>query len=260
MTTAASPGSPVPGGSSPGAAGHGGSPSIAVPDYWWYRARSRLLEAALGAFVPARARALDVGSADGPSAQWFRTRADEVVALDIDVRGLSADGVCGSAVALPFADESFDVIAAFDVIEHCEPESITLRELRRVLRPGGVLVVSVPAYQWAWSDHDEANGHHRRYTRSRIVDGLTAAGFAVDRATYAFTSVFPMFAAERAVRRLRARRATEAADIVEVPALPRPVHHALLGLCRLDELLLAGRDLPFGSSVFVAAHLPAEAS
>ncbi|MGA8046783.1 MAG: class I SAM-dependent methyltransferase [Dermatophilaceae bacterium] len=235
--------------------GHGGSPSIAVPDYWWYEARTRLLEEALGGFVEPGGRVLDVGSADGPSASWFRERAAATAALDVDPRGLGADGVCGSATSLPFADGVFDAVSAFDVVEHCDPESLALREMRRVLRPGGVLVLSVPAYQWAWTDHDVANGHYRRYTRERIVDALTAAGFTVDRATYAFTSVFPMFVAERLARRVRDRgRTAEAADIATVPAVPRPLHHILMGLCRLDERLLAATDLPFGSSVLVAAR------
>lgn len=247
--------------------GHGGSPSIEVPDYWWYQARSRLLEEALGPYVAAGGRVLDVGSADAPSAQWFHDRARERVTLDVDPRGLSVDGVCGSALSLPFADASFDAVAAFDVIEHCEPESVAVRELHRVLRPGGVLVVSVPAYQWAWTGHDVANAHHRRYTRTRLVNALTMAGFAIDRTTYAFASVFPMFTAERMVRKARDgavsrlgrgayRPAVAPADVVPVPRVPRPAHHLLMGLCRIDEQLLRSVDLPFGSSVLAAAHRP----
>lgn len=244
--------------------GHGGSPSIAVPDYWWYQARSRLLEEALGPFVPSGGRVLDVGSADAPSAQWFHDRADQIATIDVDPRGLSADGVCGSALSLPFAAESFDAVAAFDVIEHCEPESRVVSELHRVLRPGGALVASVPAYEWAWTDHDVANGHYRRYTTARMVDALVTAGFTVDRTTYAFTSVFPMFAAERMARKARGAAAARmgrtaygsAADVVPVPHVPRPLHHVLMGLCRIDERLLRSRNLPFGSSVLVAAHRP----
>lgn len=237
----------------------GGSPSILQPDYWWYRARSELLRTALGPFVGSPDRLLDVGSADGPSVGWLE--APHKVSLDVDPRGLRAPyGVCASLLALPFADASFEVVSAFDVIEHCEPEDQALRELHRVLEPGGRLLVAVPAYQWAWTQHDVANGHHRRYTRRRAVDALRMAGFDVRRATYGFAAVFPAFAAERLVRRARERlsrpRPHGPADVVDVPRVGAGVEDLLLRLCRLDERLLDGRDLPFGSSVFLAAVKP----
>jgi SAM-dependent methyltransferase len=235
------------------APGHGGSPSIAVPDYWWYLVRADLLEVTMRSFVDGARLTLDLGSADGPSAGWLRDAAESTVSLDIDPRGLDADGVCGSALALPFADGVFDVVSAFDVIEHCDPEDQALAEVRRVLRPGGRLVMSVPAYSWAWSDFDVANGHHRRYTRKRAVAAVERAGFTVHRATYGFTSVFPLFAAERLARKVRGRGATGPADIVQVPRLPKPLNIGLIGISRLDRMLLGRGDLPFGSSVFVAA-------
>lgn len=233
--------------------GHGGSASIAIPDYWWYVARADLLEVTLRSHVEGAGLALDLGSADGPSAAWFRESAQRTVSLDIDPRGLGSDGVCGSALALPFEDAAFDAVSAFDVIEHCEPEAQALSEVRRVLRPGGRFVMSVPAYTWAWSDFDVANGHHRRYTRARARSAVEAAGFSVQRVTHGFATVFPMFAAERAARKLRGRRAQGAVDIVEVPSVPKPLNDALLAMCRLDRHILARTDLPFGSSVFVAA-------
>ena len=233
--------------------GHGGSASIAIPDYWWYVARADLLEVALRAHVEGAALALDLGSADGPSAAWLRESAQRTVSLDIDPRGLGSDGVCGSALALPFEDGVFDVVAAFDVIEHCEPEATALAEVRRVLRPGGRFVLSVPAYTWAWTDFDVANGHYRRYTSRRAVAAVERAGFTVQRSTYAFTTVFPMFAAERLARRLSGRRGDGPADIVELPRLPKPLNSMLLGLSRADRAMLRRVDLPFGSSVFVAA-------
>jgi SAM-dependent methyltransferase len=233
--------------------GHGGSPSIADPDYWWYVARADLLEATLRSFVDGARLVLDLGSADGPSAAWVRDAAACTVSLDIDPRGLGPDGVCGSALALPFAAGAFDVVCAFDVIEHCEPEETALAEVRRVLRPGGRLVLSVPAYSWAWSDFDVANGHHRRYTRARAEAAVEHAGFTVHRSTYAFASVFPLFAAERMARKVRRSAHGGPADIVPVPQLPKPLNDALLAMSRLDRRLLERRDLPFGSSVFVAA-------
>jgi SAM-dependent methyltransferase len=239
---------------------HGGSPSILKPEYWWYRARSDLLRQVFDPYVGTPQRLLDVGSADGPSVGWLS--AEQKVSLDLDSRGLEPPaGVCGSVLALPFADASFDVVSAFDVIEHCEPEDEALRELYRVLAPGGRLLASVPAYQWAWTDHDVANGHHRRYTRRRAVTALESAGWEVRRATYGFAAVFPLFAAERVVRASRHRlsrgHAAGPADVVGVPEVGPLVERILLALCRWDARMLAHRDLPFGSSVFLAAVKPA---
>jgi SAM-dependent methyltransferase len=202
-------------------------------------------------------RLLDVGSADGPSVSWLT--APQRVSLDLDPRGLRPPrGICGSVLALPFADASFEVVTAFDVLEHCEPESLALAELWRVLEPGGRLLLSVPAYRWAWSDHDVANGHHRRYTRPRATRSLRAAGFEVLRATYGFSAVFPAFVAERAVRAVRHRVGRRGpggpADVVDVPPVNRFTERVLLGLSGLDRRALGQGDLPFGSSVFVAAE------
>lgn len=238
-----------------------GSGSLEQPDYWWYRARAQLLQAALGDHLGQPERVLDVGSADGPSVGWMRG-PHQRVAIDVDPRGLQVGGgVCASALALPFKDGAFDVVGAFDVLEHCEPESVALAELARVLAPGGRLLLSVPAYQWAWSDFDEDNGHHRRYTRGRATAAVRAAGLDVERATYAFSAVFPFFAAERLARRARdrvwRRRPGAPADIVSLPEVSPLVERTLVGLTELDRRLLRAHDLPFGSSVLVAASRPA---
>jgi len=154
-----------------------GSASIEQPDYWWYRARAELLRAALGDHLGTPDRLLDVGSADGPSVTWM-DGAEQHVSVDLDPRGLvPGHGVRASALDLPFPDATFEVVAAFDVIEHCEPEARAVAELARVLRPGGRLLLSVPAYQWAWTDHDVRAGHHRRYTRPRLLAAVEAAAW-----------------------------------------------------------------------------------
>jgi SAM-dependent methyltransferase len=228
-----------------------GSSSIEQRGYWWYDARNDLLRAGLGEWLGRPGRVLDVGSADGPSARWLPQHGR--VAVDLDVRGLVAGrDACASALALPFRDATFDVVAAFDVIEHCEPESRAVAELARVLRPGGRLLASVPAYEWAWSDHDVRAGHHRRYTRRRLVAALEREGLELRRATHAFALVFPLFVAERAVRRLRPPEPGSS-------RLPQPtpaVDGLLRALCRLEARMLTHRDLPFGSSVLVAAVKP----
>lgn len=237
-----------------------GSPSLERPDYWWYRARAELLQLSLQDFAgePRRAsRILDVGSADGPSVGWLKKHGHRV-GMDVDPRGLGAGDVCGSAMKLPFATASFDIVAAFDVIEHCDQEDRALAEIHRVLVPGGRLLMSVPAYEWAWTSHDDRNGHHRRYTRRRAVSAVSQQGFEVLRATYMFTGTFPAFAAERLLRRLversSSRRQPVVAGVTTLPDTGPLTERLLMGLTSIDGRLLRHRDLPFGSSVVVAAR------
>jgi SAM-dependent methyltransferase len=227
-----------------------GSSSVQQRGYWWYRARSGLLQAALEPYLDGPARILDVGSADGPSVGWLRGGLR--VEIDTDPRGLSpGTGVCGSALALPFRDEAFDVVGAFDVLEHCASEDDAMRELSRVLAVGGRLLMSVPAYEWAWTDHDVRAGHFRRYTRPRLRAAARRGGLSVERCTYAFASVFPFFVAERVARRLRADTGSDEGSL---PAVSPSVERILLRLCELDRRALQRRrDLPFGSSILLAA-------
>lgn len=236
-----------------------GSPSIEAPTYWWYQARADLLRTVMEPFVGDGVRLLDVGSADGPSVGWLGDRAERI-ALDLDPRGLSPGDVCGSVEKLPFADASFDVVSAFDVIEHCPDEVSALREVGRVLVPGGRLLMSVPAYTWAWTHHDVLNHHQRRYTRPRAVAAVEASGLDVLRATYAFGGTFPIFAVDRLRTRVKDRSRPEpdlvAGEVAPLPEVGRHVERVLRGLSGLDRRMLGRTDLPFGSSVFVAARKP----
>lgn len=242
----------------PEASGHtrDGSASIEQPDYWWHRARAGLLHAALGSYLEGAHRLLDVGSADGPSVAWM-SGSHQRFTVDLDPRGLTpGTGVCASALALPFDDATFDVVGAFDVVEHCPSEEEVMTELVRVLEPGGQLLLAVPAYQWAWTDHDVRAGHYRRYTRPRLVDAVARAGLDVERATYGFAAVFPFFAAQRlgsrAADRLGAGRRSAARD--RLPRVSPAMDRLLTSLCAAEARTLPRRDLPVGSSVFLAAR------
>lgn len=229
------------------------SASLANPTYWWYRARSELLRTVFASHLPGGARWLDVGSADGPSVAWLQDVVD-LTAMDVHPDGLPAGGVCGSITELPFRDAGFGGVSAFDVIEHVEDDRGAVAELMRVVAPGGVLLVTVPAYTWAWTDFDVAAGHHRRYTRGRIVRLLRSEGLVVHRSTYAFAATFPLFLVDRLTSRLGLRGAEDPA----ASSLPAWVERLLVRLARLDGWWLRRGDLPFGSSVLVVAHRPAD--
>lgn len=156
----------------------------------------------------------------------------------------------GSVTAMPFAADSFDAIASVDVLCQIEHPATALAEFHRCLRPGGSVVINVPAYQWMWSYHDEADQSRHRFTRPELRALLTAAGFQVTLATYWNTLTFPLVVLRRKVFPPK----TPTSDTQLFPA---PVEAGFNALMALEHgwLGLGGR-LPFGSSVLTVAQKP----
>src|SRR6476659_6475267 len=150
--------------------------------HWWYRGRRRILRAAIERLplVPG-ARLLDAGCGSGRTLDEL-ARYGRVSGVDASPDAVAAARSRGHAdvrlapvEALPFAAGAFDVVTCLDVIEHTRDDRAALAELRRVTRPGGLLVATVPAYQALWSWHDEANGHYRRYDSASLRAAARAA-------------------------------------------------------------------------------------
>lgn len=223
-------------------------------DYWWYRARAAFLENFFGPLVKSDDQILDVGSADGPSVQFIDRRLSskgKKTAMDIIPEGLKEDDILGSVEEIPVDDEQFDIVSAFDVIEHVKNEAKGLDEIYRVLKPGGHVFISVPAYQWAWSKHDEALHHYRRYTRGRLEAAVRQAGFVEAEASYGFFGMFPIFA----LQRLKAKLTRTYSG--ETPSVTPAQERILLNLSRIDGWAIkAGIPLPWGSSVLLRARKP----
>lgn len=230
--------------------------------HWWFRARRRIvmdvLEARLGpaaAGSPPRTL-LDVGAGGGALSERLGRfgrivaveRAPEAMQRLCQREGLAA--VAGRLPSLPFRSGTFDLVTAFDVLEHIEDDVAAVCELARVLRHGGHFLGTVPAHPSLWSGHDEVHGHFRRYRPGELESRLEGAGFRVEFATPFQTLLLPAFVTQRWLSRL-------AAGPPAPPSRPPSLVNAILEAVFAVERRWVGRGwrLPVGSSHLVYARL-----
>jgi len=231
--------------------------------HWWYRGRRRVVDAQLRRLaLPPRTRILDAGCGTGRMLDEL-ARYGEVAGVEVNETGVELARARGHErvevapiEAIPFPDESFDLITCLDVVEHTPDDRRTFAELRRVTRPGGRLLVTVPAYQSLWSSHDVANEHHRRYRRRTLRDAARAAGWRPVSSTYFNSVLLPPAAA---VRLVRGRGDADGADARSDLALTPPALNGALELpLRLEATLVRrGGRLPFGLSLMAVFERPA---
>ncbi len=222
--------------------------------HWWYRGRRSVLERVIDDLrLPARARILDAGCGSGRNMVEF-ARHGTVTGIELSPTSVelarkreAGEVVEGSALEMPFDAGSFDLAASLDVIEHLQDDLQALRELRRVVVPGGSLLVTVPAYQWLWSGHDEINHHHRRYTRRSLQRVGEQAGWQQVRTTYFNSLLLPAAIALRVLDRF-SRKTTESSLDLWVP--PPPVNWLLERPLALEAVLIGrGGRIPAGLSL-----------
>jgi SAM-dependent methyltransferase len=229
--------------------------------HWWFLGK-RLLVAALLSNVDLRGRrVLDVGcgtggvlsalGADAVAVGVDRSRAALTYCRRRGIRNLA----CADGDKLPFAPGSFDVVTMLDVLEHFADEAALLASVRALLAPGGTLLVSVPAFQFLWSAHDEVLQHVRRYTAGRLERVLAAADLVVERVTYTNVVAFAPAVVVRGIIG-RFRRGGGATDFSEQDAF---VNEALLATYRMEAAAIRrGRRLPVGLSVAAVVRRPAQ--
>jgi SAM-dependent methyltransferase len=231
--------------------------------YWWHTGRRRLLRTLLERHVPRDPGrpALDIGCGTGANfellAPWGRFVGTEV-SHELFRPGRARPSrpvVLARGEELPFADSTFELCTFFDVLEHVGPEDRFLSEVVRVLRPGGVVLLSVPAYMFLWSAHDVSLHHHRRYVRRTLTASLARNGLEPRRVTYAMASILAPVAAVRLLSRFGIGRRTAGATYVRTPA---PAAKVLEWLLAGEALWLRRADLPFGTSLLAIARKPAE--
>jgi SAM-dependent methyltransferase len=226
--------------------------------YWWFEGSMQFILSALSD-VPACAtgRILDAGCGTGGLLKRLANR--KAWGIEIASEGI---GLCrrrglnnilqASTTSLPFRSESFDVVLSIDVLVHqWVPDDIgALREMHRVLVPGGFILLQVAAYRFLWSSHDVATLTRHRYTRDELAEKIERSGFELVRITYRNTLLSPLAVFVKLLRRARANTATRG-DLV---ALPRPLDRTLFRLLSLENYVARRVSLPFGVSVFCIAR------
>ncbi len=240
--------------------------------HWWFVGRRAILESFLkkivvglsnsagsrtadeGVRVPLRI--LDVGCGTGANIRML-SQFGEAEGVDVSddalefcrKKGLKVEK--GTAEELPFADESFDLTTALDVIEHLDDDAAGLKEMFRVTRKGGYSLIFVPAFMWLWGVQDDISHHRIRYTKRQIVERLKAAGYEIERATYANFTFFAPILGGRTIMKLTGVK-PESENNINVSAL-----NGLFGkIFSAESLWLKNLNFPFGVSIVVVAKKP----
>ncbi|MDR3691672.1 MAG: methyltransferase domain-containing protein [Fimbriimonas sp.] len=229
--------------------------------YWWFVGRRRLAIDLLKDHVTVtQPDVLDLGCGTGvvlhELAEWANP-----IGLDMSTLAM---GYCrqrslrkliiGDGAKLPVASEQMDAIIGLDIFEHIEDDAAAFAEAYRVLRPGGILVMSVPAFRSLWGPHDIALMHFRRYRTKEVRKRLEEAGFVIKRASYSVFFLFPIIVVWRFFEK-RKRGPAKASLVV----LPKVMNDTLIALQNLEAAMISRFDLPWGSSVIaVAQRLPSD--
>jgi SAM-dependent methyltransferase len=221
--------------------------------HWWHVGRRRILASFVAGIcsrvTDRRPRILDVGCGTGANLLMLSQYGDaEGVDISEDAlafcreRGLERVRQ-GAGEALPYDDNTFDLVTAFDVVEHMDDDLVGLREMYRVLRPGGHALLFVPTFMFLWGLQDDVSNHRRRYRMPELRRVLTQAGFEVERSTYANITFFLPILMIRKLMRLTGIKA-ETENNINVSAF-----NGLLGsLFAAERTVLRFANLPFGVS------------
>ena len=227
--------------------------------YWWFVARRRLVCGLIARYAAAsNLKILDAGAGTGALMQSLANRGEvwgcdtSAVALEFcRKRGLERLVQC-SVEQMEFADASFDVVTSLDVIEHVGDDRQAVGEMYRVLRPGGLGVMTVPALKFLWSPHDEILGHLRRYHRGALRRMLRAAGFKELRLTYVVSLLMPLMVAHRWWLRIAGRGAPR----IGITPVPVCVDRLFRTVQHLESLLVHTTRLPWGASLVAVVRKP----
>jgi 2-polyprenyl-3-methyl-5-hydroxy-6-metoxy-1,4-benzoquinol methylase len=220
--------------------------------HWWYRARRDVLAALIRRKVslPPLARILEIGCGTGHNLAMLSQFGDvDAIEIDDHSRGIAAQRLGRDVGASPLpelsgvADQSYDMVAILDVLEHVEDDRAALKAIAQRLRPGGTILITVPQYPWMWSGHDVANHHFRRYTKATLRKAVSDAGLNLTMLQSFNSLLFPLAAADRVVSRISGRTGSDDA----LP--PAPVNALFEKIFGLERYLVGRVPMPPGVSL-----------
>lgn len=224
--------------------------------HWWYRARRQVLQALIERVVdpPRGANILEVGCGTGHNLAMLG-RFGKVDAIEVDAEARAfAEKRTGRPVssaplpALPGIERGhYDLVAALDVVEHIADDRAAVEALASCLKPGGKLLVTVPAHQWMWSAHDELNHHKRRYSKRGLARLIEGSPLKLDRIGYFNSLLFPLAVGARLASKLTGR----SGDDDSLP--PRPLNYLFERVFGAERRLIGTVPLPPGLSLFAVA-------
>jgi SAM-dependent methyltransferase len=224
--------------------------------HWWYRARRRIIADLIRreAQLSANAQILEIGCGTGHNLSMLaRFGHVEGLELDDEARALSEKRLGRKVMSSPLpelagvAERHYDLIGAFDVIEHIDDDRAALASIATKLKPGGMFMMTVPAHQWMWSAHDVVNHHKRRYSKRSLRALIDASPLELRQIGYFNSLLFPLAVAERAMSKLLGK---EDAD-VKLP--PAPLNIVLEKLFAAERYFVGRLPLPPGLSLFAVA-------
>ena len=221
--------------------------------HWWYRARREVLAALIrrSAPLPPNARLLEIGCGTGHNLEMLGGFGDiDALELDDEARGMAEKRLGRAVMSAPLPelsevpDAHYDLIGAFDVIEHIDDDRAALASIARKLKPGGTFVMTVPAHRWMWSAHDVVNHHKRRYSKRQLKTLVEGSPLRLEKLGYLNSLLFPIAVAERLSSKLRGR------DSADVTLPPAPLNAALERVFAAERHLVGRVPLPPGLSLF----------
>ncbi len=227
--------------------------------HWWFVGRRAILESFLKQIIQnlrsnvQNPKILDVGCGTGANLEMLSQfgSAEGVDVSDDALEFCRRKGLTvqkGLAEKLPYADETFDITTALDVVEHLDDDIAGLKEMHRVTKTGGYSLIFVPAFMWLWGVQDDISHHRIRYTRREIVERLEKAGYKVERATYANFTFFAPILGGRTLMKLTGIK-PESENNVNISAL-----NGLFGkIFSAERHILKNFDFPFGVSIVIVA-------